>query len=200
MNKTVLSWGRKFLTKADVDGKRILEVGSYDINGTIRDVIVPLLPAEYIGADIRTGPCVDVICDVCNLVEEFGQDSFDMVIACSVLSHVTNWRDAISNIKRVCKPGGIIFVVTVSRWKYRTYGNDYHDYWRFSRSDLQRVFSDCTILALREQAPTGCSLICVAARKPAAFKEIDLAAHNLTGAKSQSRRWGHIHYARSHPV
>lgn len=200
MNATVLSWGRQLLRPADISGKLILEAGSYDVNGSIRQVILPLKPKSYVGIDLRMGLGVDLVCDVHNLVTKFGSGCFDGVIACSLLSHIQDWRSAISNLKRVCQPGGFLFIVTVARWQYRTYDDGTGDYWRFKYNDLRRLFSDFSIRVLREENPTKHSLICLKARKPLRFREADLTGYQLTSAQSESSRWGHVHYRSVHPV
>ena len=69
------------LTVSDVAGKRVLDVGSYDVNGSVRDGIEMLGCAEYIGVDMRDGPGVDEVCDTVKLVERFGVESFDIIIS-----------------------------------------------------------------------------------------------------------------------
>ncbi|MEQ8994940.1 MAG: hypothetical protein RID53_00355 [Coleofasciculus sp. B1-GNL1-01] len=41
----------KNLDKSEIRGKRIIDVGSYDFNGSIRPLIESWKPAEYIGVD-----------------------------------------------------------------------------------------------------------------------------------------------------
>jgi hypothetical protein len=39
---------------------RVLELGSFNVNGTVRDVFHSV--EQYVGVDERPGPCVDVVC------------------------------------------------------------------------------------------------------------------------------------------
>ena len=96
-----LDWGKRNLTEEEVRGKRVIEVGSYDVNGSLRSIVESLGSAEYIGADIRNGPGVDVMCPAENLAERFGKGSFDIVISTCTLEHIRDWKLAISNIKNV---------------------------------------------------------------------------------------------------
>ncbi len=162
---------------SDVAGKRVLEVGSYDVNGSVRDGIEMLGCAEYVGVDMRDGPGVDVVCDAVNLVERFGVESFDIIISTEMMEHVEHWRAAISNIKRVCKRGGLILITTRSR------GFPKHDYpgdfWRFEVNDMKTIFADCERLKLqKDPQDPGVFLL---ARKPQGFREVDLSAHKLYG-------------------
>ena len=122
------------LTVSDVRDKRVLEVGSLDVNGSVRGDIMELGPAEYVGIDIRPGPGVDEICDAGDLVARFGENAFDVVVSTELLEHARDWRRVISNIKRVTKPDGVMIVST------RSYGVDFHrrpfDYWRYEKEDF----------------------------------------------------------------
>ena len=50
------------LTPEDVKGKRIIDIGSYNVNGSFRPILESWKPAEYVGVDIAEGPGVDVVC------------------------------------------------------------------------------------------------------------------------------------------
>ena len=158
------------LTPSDVRGKRVLEVGSLDVNGSVRGDIVALGPAEYVGIDIRPGPGVDVICDAGDLVARFGENAFDVVVSTELLEHARDWRRVVSNIKRVTRPSGVMIVST------RSYGVDFHrrpfDYWRYEGEDFRAIFSDVLVEDLQLD-PTDPGLL-VKARKPAGFVERDL--------------------------
>ena len=161
---------RKALAPSDVMGKRVLEVGALDVNGSVRGDIMALGPAEYIGIDIRPGPGVDVICDAGDLVARFGEDAFDLVVSTELLEHARDWRRIISNIKRVTKPAGVLIVST------RSYGVDFHrrpfDYWRYEKEDFVTIFSDVLVENLQLD-PTDPGLL-ITARKPVGFVERDL--------------------------
>ena len=73
---------RSLLSISGSEGLRAMEVGANGIYGGYRS-IVELHGgfAEYVGVDISDGPGVDLVCDVGDMVERFGEDSFDIVIA-----------------------------------------------------------------------------------------------------------------------
>lgn len=128
--------------------KRILEVGSRYVNGSVRPLIEKFCsPTEYIGIDIESGRYVDVVLPAEQLVSYFGESSFDIVISTELLEHVKDWRVVINNMKDVLKPNGLIFIST------RSFGFPYHgyphDYWRYEIEDMKRIFSDFTILYLQ---------------------------------------------------
>lgn len=139
-NVACLEFGRSHLTKLDIYQKSILEVGSLNVNGSLRDYILSLDPGRYIGVDIFPGPGVDVICSADRLVERFGRDSFDVVISTEMIEHVRDWRTAITNMKSVLRPKGALCITTRSK------GYGYHgypfDFWRYETKDIEIIFSD----------------------------------------------------------
>ena len=76
-----------------------LEIGSYDVNGSVRPLVAVLKPREYIGVDLRPGPGVDVVCDACSgaLADRYGR--FDIVIATETLEHVQSWPRFVREMK-----------------------------------------------------------------------------------------------------
>lgn len=168
-------FGVKNLTKEEIDGKKVIEIGSYDVNGSIRPIIESWKPAKYIGVDIKEGPGVDVVCDAEKILEKFGKESFDVVISTELLEHVKEWRKVISNIKNICKPNGIILITTRSRgFIYHAYP---YDFWRYELEDMKNIFSDNKILVMEKdyQAPG----IFLKIKKSNKFIENDLSAYKL---------------------
>ncbi|MEM2196979.1 MAG: methyltransferase domain-containing protein [Sulfolobales archaeon] len=82
--------------------KRVLEVGSRYVNGSVRPLIKRFMqPKEYIDIDIEPGEYVDVVLPAEKLVEYFDSESFDVVISTETLEHVKDWRKVITNMKNV---------------------------------------------------------------------------------------------------
>lgn len=170
-NNSCLDFGAATIEQSDIRGKRVLEVGSRDVNGTIRSIVAAFEPAEYVGIDIEAGPGVDQVCGVDELVSRFGRESFDAVLSTEMIEHVRDWRTAISQLKAVLRPGGILLLTTRSK------GFPYHDYpfdfWRFELSDMEAIFGDMTVEAL-ESDPSEPGVF-VKARRPEIFKAHDLS-------------------------
>jgi len=152
--------------------KRVIEVGSKYVNGSVRPLIERFCkPKEYIGVDIERGKYVDLIVPAEKLVNEFGENSFDVVISTEMLEHVKDWRSVINNMKLILRPSGFMYVTT------RSYGFPYHaypyDFWRYEISDMQKIFSDFDIIKLeRDPLEPG---VFLKARKPTEFKLNDLS-------------------------
>lgn len=167
----VLEFFIEEISEDEFKGKRVLEIGSKYVNGSIRPLIERFLcPKNYVGTDIEPGKYVDVVLNVENLANHFGPESFDVVITTELLEHVNDWRLAISNMKEVLKPAGIIYLTT------RSMGMPFHaypyDFWRFEVDDMKNIFSDFDIISLRKDndAP-GVFIKC---KKPYGWKPANL--------------------------
>lgn len=174
-NRDCLAFADQHLTAERVAGRRVLEVGARNVNGSARPFAERHGPAEYVGVDIVAGPGVDVICDVDRLVERFGEARFDLVLCTEVLEHVRDWRGALSNLKRVLAAGGTLLVTT------RSAGFHYHgypfDFWRYEPEDIQVLMADMSLdLLERDQSAPGVFFI---ATRPAGFRELALEDHEL---------------------
>lgn len=182
-NKACLDFGRDNLTRPDVEGKRVIEVGSRDVNGSLRPFAEALSPEAYLGVDIEAGSGVDEICNAYDLVNRYGKESFDVVISSEMVEHVQDWREAFSQIKSILKPGGIVLITT------RSIGFPYHDYpfdyWRYELEDMKSIFSDMKIENM-EPDPLSPGVL-VKARKPAGFVENDLNSHALYSMVTRDR-------------
>ena len=122
------------------------------------------------------GKYVDSIVPAERLVEEFGEESFDILVSTELLEHVSDWRNVIDNFKRTLKKDGLLFLTT------RSLGFPYHgypyDFWRFEIEDFKKIFSDSNIIVLeRDLVSPG---IFLKARRPKIFSElIDLSKLEL---------------------
>ena len=88
---------------------RILEVGSLDINGSIR----ALFPGcDYVGLDVAAGDGVDVVCE--GQKYDAPDNSFDVVISCEVMEHNPFWIETFRNMIRCCRPGGLVVMTCAS--------------------------------------------------------------------------------------
>jgi SAM-dependent methyltransferase len=182
-NVGCIIFGAKNLTKKEIKGKKIIEVGSYNVNGSLRPIIESMNPLEYVGVDIERGTGVDIVCNAENIVEKFGEEAFDVVISTELLEHIKDWRKVISNLKNICKTNGVILITT------RSYGFGHHaypyDFWRYELGDMEEIFSDCKILILEKdsQAPG----VFVKIKKPNRFVERDLTDYKLYSIVANKR-------------
>ncbi len=198
-NSHCVDWIKCHLTASEVCGKRVIEVGSFDVNGSVRPAIEMLLPLEYVGTDMRPGPGVDVVCSAENLVTHFGQHSFDIVVTICALEHIRHWKQALSNMKQICVPGGLILAIAPVRWPFHAYPNDF---WRYSEQDMCAIFADMTMLEIEAHSTVHANVY-VKVQKPLTFAECDLSNYRLfsiiTGTRVLDIRARHyltFHFAR----
>ena len=171
------------LDRQEVAGKRVLEVGSSNVNGGVRRLLESWQPSEYVGVDIAPGPGVDTVCPAEQLLARFGPDCFDVVISTEMLEHGRDWRAVISNMKAVLRPGGLLVLTTRSLgFEYHAYP---HDYWRFEVDDMRSIFGDCEILALESDGMSPG--VFLKAKKPLDFREVDLSRFELYSIVSGQR-------------
>jgi SAM-dependent methyltransferase len=89
--------------------KKVLEIGSLDINGSVRGLFEG---CEYIGLDVGEGKGVDQV----GYGEDFGgrADEFDVVISCEAMEHNPGWRKTWLNMVRLAKASGLVVMTCAS--------------------------------------------------------------------------------------
>lgn len=95
--------------------KKVLEVGSLNINGTVRDFFIN---CEYIGIDIGEGPGVDIVAQ--GQTYDAPSSSYDTIISCECFEHNPYWEQTFLNMYRMCKSSGLIIMTCA------TEGRDEH--------------------------------------------------------------------------
>jgi hypothetical protein len=84
--------------------RRVLEAGSYDINGTVRGYFEG---GTYLGVDWRAGPLVDRVCLIHNLPD---LDPYETIISSSMLEHDPYWRASLNRLVALLAPGGALLL------------------------------------------------------------------------------------------
>lgn len=127
MHDTALDTGRLFFELYWRDTyDRILDIGSMNVNGTLRDVA----PADccYVGTDIAPGPAVDIVTNTADASLPFADDSFDVVVSTSCFEHDQMFWQTFLEMLRVVRPHGFIYINAPSNGPYHGYP---YDNWRF---------------------------------------------------------------------
>jgi SAM-dependent methyltransferase len=174
-DQACIEFGIKYLTPNEIQGKKVIEVGAYDVNGSLRPHIMKNNPSKYIGIDIAPGPGVDEICDANDIIQKYGASSFDILISTEMIEHIENWKKILSNFKNIVGEGGIIILTTRSK------GFGLHnypvDFWRYEDSDLRNIFED--FIVEKTEKDIYAPGIFMKAIKPKNFQEKDISQVKL---------------------
>lgn len=104
---------RSYIQKAvaehigNTEGLTVLEFGSYNVNGTVRD---HFYGSDFCGVDIRDGRGVDIVCDA---AEFDGEERYDVVVSAETLEHAERPKEIIDRAWDSLKPGGL-FILTAA--------------------------------------------------------------------------------------
>lgn len=113
------------LTKARGNPTNILEIGSHDVNGSIRTVVMQSTNvAEYIGVDLSMGPGVDVVGSGHEV--SLGVERFDFAISSECLEHNPYWKETLYNMRKHVTQNGYVVVscATLGRVEHGTARTD----------------------------------------------------------------------------
>lgn len=145
-HQSVLSFGKKYIYEEDIKNKKIIEIGSHNVNGSLKNTIIKYKPIQYIGIDLIKGKGVDLVCNIYDINKKFRKNYFDFVLCTEVLEHVRKWKEAIKSINSILSINGIMLLSTRSRGcKYHGYP---YDYWRYEIFDIENIFTNYKILEL----------------------------------------------------
>lgn len=126
MHKSALQTGKIFFETYWIDEfHNILDIGSRDVNGSLRSVKPG--NAAYLGVDMTAGPGVELVLkDPHHL--PFDDESFDVIVSTSCLEHDPMFWLSAAEMFRVVKPGGYVYINAPSNGIYHGYP---FDHWRF---------------------------------------------------------------------
>ena len=108
-------------------GKRVLDVGSLDINGNNRYLFDD---CDVLGIDIGPGNNVDLVCRAHMYP---GEEQFDTIISTECFEHDEFWKESLRNIEKLLAPRGM------SLFTCATTGRPEHGTARTSPNDAPHV-------------------------------------------------------------
>lgn len=101
------------------ENKKVLEVGSQNINGSVRS---HFKNCDYIGIDLGEAPGVDIVSSIIDFKHE---NEYDVVISSEMLEHCKEWKEALQIMYHNVKPGGI-FILTCAGPNRHEHGTSNH--------------------------------------------------------------------------
>jgi hypothetical protein len=93
----------------------VLEVGSLDINGTVRDFFAS---RKYVGVDVAPGRGVDVVCNGEDL--DYPDNSFDVAVSAECFEHNPEWVATFQNMWRMSSTHVMMTCATEGRPEHGT--------------------------------------------------------------------------------
>jgi SAM-dependent methyltransferase len=162
MHDAVMKYVEEQLRDHVFEDKSILDVGSLNVNGSLREGLVCLDKLDYTGIDMCDGPDVDIV----TKVEDFNPGrQYDYVFSASCLEHCKYWKLALTRMKELVKPGGYLLVTTHSPLAgFHAYPSDY---WRWTPDQWRASFTDMEILNIVD----GCGMdVMVLCKKPLDYR------------------------------
>ncbi len=105
MHDSVMAYVRGQVNALQLDVNPVLEVGSLDVNGSVRSLFPNVIKqGKYQGIDIQTGPGVDFVLDIQNMVgsKNYTKLKFPETIICTeMLEHATLPWIAVKNMHKL---------------------------------------------------------------------------------------------------
>lgn len=131
-----LSLALRNVIKTELAGQRDLDILDVGCGQKPFYPFFEALAKSYVGTDIvKDNPLVDRVCPVEALAA--GDESADVVVCLSVLEHVDDPMQAVRELYRVVRPGGVVFVTTHGCFPWHPYPQDH---WRWTQTGLPLLF------------------------------------------------------------
>jgi SAM-dependent methyltransferase len=185
MHDTAYELGSLFYETYVQPGSCILDIGSMNVNGTLRDARPG--GSYYVGVDLEAGNGVDVVVAPDSRLP-FKAESFDAVTSSSCFEHDSMFWSTFLEMCRVLKSGGYLYLNAPSRGGYHRYPidawrfypdagialrdwarNNYHDIElleSFITENRGDIWNDCVMIFSKNGSPPG---VGVADRHPLAI-------------------------------
>lgn len=133
MIEPVFNFVRDFVQKWG-SPKNILEVGSLNVNGSVRN----LFHSAYTGIDLSAGDGVEIVMDAMDIKKRFKEGEFDGTICLETLEHTKYPLEIVENMRWALSKGGWMVISTPG------IGHPIHDYpgdyYRFFESVYREIF------------------------------------------------------------
>lgn len=147
MTPQIQNWVKSARKKFISQPGRVLEIGSKDITGNVREFFADA--KEYTGTDMERGFNVDVIIDAHDLLKKYKPGSFDTLLCFEMLEHDREFWTTVSIMHKLVKKGGTLIISTP------TFGFPLHrhpkDYFRYGEDAFREIFfKGFKVLELKE--------------------------------------------------
>jgi SAM-dependent methyltransferase len=142
----------------------IVEFGAYQVTTGSMSDLRPIFPGrDFVGTDVRPGPGVDRVENLERLTFEDG--SIGTAILLDTLEHVQDPPQAMAEVTRVLRPGGVAVATSVMD----LFIHNEPDYWRFTPDAFKYLFRDFddALIGFQGNPEKPHTVFCVGVREPA---------------------------------
>ncbi len=147
--------------------KSILQGRLLDIGCGSKPYSAIFSETDYVGIDVKG--TMNLKSDARQI--PFKSETFDFVLCTQVLEHVFEVSSVVSEIKRVLKPGGT--VVCSVPFSFPVHSSP-HDYFRFTKSALTKLFSNFSHLSVKGRCSYGATVMQLINRRLFFFNPLKL--------------------------
>lgn len=113
---------------ADKLGDDVLEIGSRMTNDRCWWIVNrDLARGQWLGVDMQPGPGVDRVVDMHDFPAEW-QGRFSGALCSEVLEHVAHPWIALTNLRKIIRPGGWVVITTLTSFPIHGFPDDYYRY------------------------------------------------------------------------
>jgi SAM-dependent methyltransferase len=199
-----MKWFEKnYSSKVNKDKIKILDVGSYDVNGSYKDIFSDK-KYEYVGMDMEKGPNVDIVLANPYDWSEIETDSYDVIISGQTFEHTEFFWITMAEMVRSLKKDGLLCIIAPSNIIEHRYPVDCYRFYsdgmvalaRYTNLELLHVHTNSAPNSNKKwYSQTNVDTILIA-RKPYSgqTKYVDLKTYKCVPANLEVLRDGLIPY------
>ena len=130
-----------YARKVAKDTVRVLDVGSFDVNGSYKDIFEGKYKYKYVGLDMEKGPNVDIVLQYPYDWSSLETDSFDIIISGQAFEHTEFFWISFAEMARVLKKDGLLCVIAPNGFAEHRYPVDCYRFFSDGMIALARYVS-----------------------------------------------------------
>ena len=147
MTPQIQDWVKKVKKRYIKSPGKVLEIGSLDINGGVREFFSDA--QDYIGIDATEGSGVNKVINAHDLLKFYKPSTFNTILCLEMLEHDNAFWVTIEILHKLLKKGGILIITTPTfGFPLHRYPKDYFRYGEDAYKDI--IFKNFKIMELTE--------------------------------------------------
>jgi SAM-dependent methyltransferase len=142
-----------FANTIEKDNLSVLDVGSYDVNGSYKQFFEKPRYA-YTGLDMESGPNVDIVLETPYNWQSINDDTFDIVISGQAFEHIEFFWITLDEMTRVLKKDGLLCIIVPNGFGEHRYPVDCYRFFTDGMISMGRYVSLDILHAHTNAAPS----------------------------------------------